>query len=216
MKTYLIQDGEYYKIGKTFDVNKRLSDLICSNIRLRVVSFGYKDIEYKLHQIFDKKRIKREWFELDENDIQFIINEFGNPSEDELEYKDYVIDFGKYENRYLTSMVTEYEISYIKRLLFRENKCPFYRHWYENHLRYINIITPSKFYKNTDKLNKEIVSLEQSMDKNQKIELLKKLGRELNLTKVKDYAKSNNLSYNGAKKCRNPITLFGIKFISDI
>lgn len=215
MKTYLIQDGEYYKIGRAFDVNKRLCNLTCSNIRLKIVSFGYADIEYDLHKIFEKKRIKREWFCLNDADVSFIINKFGNPNEDELEYKDFVIDFGEYKGRYLISMITEYEINYIKTLLLQENKCPFYRHWFDNHLRYINIIRPHKFYKDMSIINKEIISLEQSLNEKQKIELLIKIGSSLNLKTIKDYASSNKITYNGAKKCRKPVELFGVKFIID-
>lgn len=47
------------------------------------------------------------------------------------------------------------------------------------------------------------------------IELIQLCGDYLNLKKLKDYAKENNISYNGAKKCRNPITIFNTKFIID-
>ena len=38
-------------------------------------------------------------------------------------------------------------------------------------------------------------------------------GDFLNLQTISDYAKENNISYNGAKKFRNNIELFGVKFV---
>ena len=37
----------------------------------------------------------------------------------------------------------------------------------------------------------------------------------LNLKSITQYAKDNNISYNGAKKCRSVIELHGNKFIVD-
>lgn len=47
------------------------------------------------------------------------------------------------------------------------------------------------------------------------IELINLAGDYLNLKLVKDYAKENKISYNGAKKFRNPIEIFGTKYIID-
>lgn len=47
------------------------------------------------------------------------------------------------------------------------------------------------------------------------VQIIELLGGYLNLKTISDYAKSNSLSYNGAKKCRQKIDLFGVKFIVD-
>lgn len=54
-----------------------------------------------------------------------------------------------------------------------------------------------------------------ALDNSSLIELINLVGDYLHLVKLKDYAKSNNISYNGAKKFRNPITIFNTKFIID-
>lgn len=40
-------------------------------------------------------------------------------------------------------------------------------------------------------------------------------GKYLNLRTISDYAKENKMSYNGAKRFRNVISLFNCKFIID-
>lgn len=45
------------------------------------------------------------------------------------------------------------------------------------------------------------------------VQLFERLNTYTNLKTITSYAKSNNLSYNGAKKCRKIIKLFGVKFI---
>jgi len=37
----------------------------------------------------------------------------------------------------------------------------------------------------------------------------------MNLKTIPQYAKDNNISYNGVKKCRNIIELFNVKFVQD-
>jgi hypothetical protein len=47
------------------------------------------------------------------------------------------------------------------------------------------------------------------------IEIIEASGLFLNLKTVSDYAKLNNISYNGAKNFRDKIKLFNVKFIID-
>lgn len=47
------------------------------------------------------------------------------------------------------------------------------------------------------------------------VQIIELCGGYLNLRTIADYAKDENISYNGAKKFRNPITLFNTKFIID-
>lgn len=47
------------------------------------------------------------------------------------------------------------------------------------------------------------------------VQLFERLNTYANLETISNYAKRNNLSYNGVKKHRNIITLFGVKFVYD-
>lgn len=47
------------------------------------------------------------------------------------------------------------------------------------------------------------------------VQLFERLNDYANLQTISDYAKENNMSYNGVKKYRNIITLFGVKFVYD-
>lgn len=47
------------------------------------------------------------------------------------------------------------------------------------------------------------------------VQLIELIGSYLNIQTISNYAKENNLSYNGAKKFRTVINLFGAKFIID-
>lgn len=47
------------------------------------------------------------------------------------------------------------------------------------------------------------------------VEIIKLCGQLLNLKNIPAYCKDNNMSYEGARKYRNVIILFGNKFIID-
>ena len=47
------------------------------------------------------------------------------------------------------------------------------------------------------------------------VQLFERLNQYTNLETISSYAKRNNMSYNGVKKCRNIIELFGVKFVYD-
>jgi hypothetical protein len=47
------------------------------------------------------------------------------------------------------------------------------------------------------------------------IRLIEHIGGYLNLKTIPDYAKENNISYNGAKHFRKAQTIFNVKFIID-
>jgi hypothetical protein len=47
------------------------------------------------------------------------------------------------------------------------------------------------------------------------VQLIELCGSFLNLKTIANYSKENNISYNGAKKCRNGVKLFKVKFIID-
>jgi hypothetical protein len=47
------------------------------------------------------------------------------------------------------------------------------------------------------------------------VQIIEHVGGYLNLETISDYAKKNNLSYNGVKKCRKTMNLFNVKFVID-
>jgi len=47
------------------------------------------------------------------------------------------------------------------------------------------------------------------------VQIIELLGGYLNLQTIPAYAKENSISYNGAKKFRKVVELFGVKFIID-
>ncbi len=47
------------------------------------------------------------------------------------------------------------------------------------------------------------------------VQIIEVCGSFLNLQTIPDYAKSHNISYNGAKNHRKNVTLFGVRFIVD-
>ena len=74
---YVVKIKNYYKIGKTNNISNRLRDIrSCSPFRVMLIfSKKVKDvygIEADLHWKFQNKRIRREWFKLNEIDLLFI------------------------------------------------------------------------------------------------------------------------------------------------
>ena len=81
---YLIQAANgAVKIGKSQDVNKRLSELnVASPLDLELIGsvcyiFGHQ-LEKELHAQYADKWIKGEWFDLDEDDIEVIKHMFAD------------------------------------------------------------------------------------------------------------------------------------------
>lgn len=73
---YIVKAFGYYKIGKAYDVERRISQLQTSlPIPLeRVLTIQTKrhGLECALHHRFDHKRQQGEWFSLDSNDLEWI------------------------------------------------------------------------------------------------------------------------------------------------
>lgn len=72
---YLIQSNEFFKIGITYDVSSRLSQLQTGNPNALVVKSCYEfsnaqAVEAVLHQKFASVRKHGEWFRLADKDIQ--------------------------------------------------------------------------------------------------------------------------------------------------
>jgi len=73
---------------------------------------------------------------------------------------------------------------------------------------------------NNELKDKIILNITKGMENNMLsncdlIEIIEATGKYLNLMTISDYAKQNNISYNGAKNHRDQIYLFGVKFVID-
>ena len=78
IKTYILKDelSGLYKIGKTSDLDKRLKSLRCGNPFISLYATIGRDCESELHKLFDSKRFEREWFNLSDDDIEFIVQTY--------------------------------------------------------------------------------------------------------------------------------------------
>jgi len=54
-----------------------------------------------------------------------------------------------------------------------------------------------------------------NLNNNNLVQIIEHIGGLLNLQTISDYAVENSMSYNGVKKFRNVINLFGVKFVID-
>lgn len=75
-KTYVVHDGFKYKIGKSVNPKRRISELTknSSAYDLRIITIFPYDIERDLHKFFEDKRDKGEWFSLNKTNINFILH----------------------------------------------------------------------------------------------------------------------------------------------
>lgn len=69
----------------------------------------------------------------------------------------------------------------------------------------------------TDKLIQFILTKfnENKLDNNSLVQIIEFTGSLLNLKTISNYAKDNNLSYNGVKNCRCIVEIFKTKFVID-
>ncbi len=51
------------------------------------------------------------------------------------------------------------------------------------------------------------------LDNDALLQLFKVMGSYLNLMTISDYAKANNLTYQGVKSCRRVESIFGVRFV---
>lgn len=72
MFTYLIKSHNLYKIGKARDVDKRVKTYRTHNPKFELIKIIEGDCERSLHSIYHHKRIKGEWFDLDDYDLSKI------------------------------------------------------------------------------------------------------------------------------------------------
>ncbi len=72
----------------------------------------------------------------------------------------------------------------------------------------------------SDLKDKIILNIHKGMDNNMLsnddlVQIIEQCGLFLNLKTIADYAKSNNISYNGAKNFRQKVNIFNVNFIID-
>lgn len=77
-KTYLMKDSNtgYTKIGKAINPRFRERTLQSEKPSISLLAICESLIESELHEKYSEKRIRGEWFNLDENDISEIINKY--------------------------------------------------------------------------------------------------------------------------------------------
>lgn len=73
-KTYVLIDriSGFCKIGKTSDIKKRVQILSCGNPNIELALVIDSDVESELHNKFNNKLVKGEWYALSHKDIDFI------------------------------------------------------------------------------------------------------------------------------------------------
>lgn len=74
---YVFENQGLFKIGTTFNIVSRHNSLQCGNpFPIRIVFAikirNCKELEAELHTIFKEKRFSREWFSLDDGDLDII------------------------------------------------------------------------------------------------------------------------------------------------
>ena len=72
--TYIIESQGYYKIGKSIDMEQRLGDYNTHNPVYKLICVIKGDYEDELHEKYDNKRFKLEWFSLTEDEVNQILN----------------------------------------------------------------------------------------------------------------------------------------------
>lgn len=74
MFTYIIKSQEYYKIGRTTNMENRIRSYDTHNPCYKITLVFSFDCETYLRNYFINKRFKNDWYNLTNEDIQWIIN----------------------------------------------------------------------------------------------------------------------------------------------
>lgn len=101
-QTYLAYDGINYKIGTSIDSEKRINNCKTANPNIELLAYGYGIREKALHNLYEEKRVDREWFNLDNKDVNYIIKQLEKqkemtPLEDKKEF-DFYYEFINIKN----------------------------------------------------------------------------------------------------------------------
>lgn len=68
--TYLITDGNLYKIGHSINPSQRLKQLKTGNPYIELICYGNGVTESYLHSLFFQKRMVGEWFNLSDENLE--------------------------------------------------------------------------------------------------------------------------------------------------
>jgi len=148
MYTYLIYDGSYYKIGKSVDPEKRVSNIRTANPKAILLGYGEGDEEDYLHNKYESFRYSREWFKLDEKQEKEILD-FLKTKRTVFTDLLIVITFGKYKGLQVCELVHDSQINYMKWFLKNSNKNDF---WHKIFLKQIKRLEElKKKFKNCKK-----------------------------------------------------------------
>jgi hypothetical protein len=129
--TYLIYDGLNYKIGKSLNPEKRLKQIKTGNINAELICYGKGVSEQYMHNRFFQNRLSREWFKLNEKQVETAIRliKYGENSQGNIydtsiikmisgakkSFKlseKYIIDFGKYKGTPINEMLSDEKFDY--------------------------------------------------------------------------------------------------------
>jgi hypothetical protein len=108
--TYLMFDGKLYKIGQTGDVKKRMQAMYTANPYIQLIGYSDKISEKELHNRFSNYRVKLEWFNLFDcqvDDILFAFQSGSLTTQDHLWYllRDKCRYFNKYDSKQLRTKI---------------------------------------------------------------------------------------------------------------
>lgn len=89
MNTYVIYDklSCLCKIGKTKNLKSRIATLGTANLNLELLVAIPYDMEKELHTLFKDKKVNKEWYKLDEFDVNGILEINLEKFKQELNYE---------------------------------------------------------------------------------------------------------------------------------
>ena len=106
--TYLMFDGNIYKIGQTRNIKERLSAMYTASPYIKLIGYSDKVTEKELHNAFSKYRVRLEWFDLFDCQVDDILDSFKTgriTTRDYLWYK--MIDSCKFFKKFDSNKVRE-------------------------------------------------------------------------------------------------------------
>ncbi len=128
--TYLMYDGNYYKIGESVNPKERLNSLKTANPSVKLLCYSKNVSEKEMHKLFKPYRYLGEWFMFDSIQANRIISliETGKDNVDSINFlkelkekeelkkkedfdnliNSYKISFGKHHGRLIIDMVNDY------------------------------------------------------------------------------------------------------------
>ncbi len=143
--TYMMFDGRYYKLGQSSNVKKRFLSLRIANPEIKIICFGRGITEKNLHDEYETKRIKGEWYDLNVNDVLDVIFKITgkriskeaaiNESFLDLNKKnrEVILRFGKYNGCDIYKMKSGEELRYLGWLSEQDWLSEYYQNAIINH-----------------------------------------------------------------------------------